>query len=125
MALAFRDAVLPLCGLNNVGAVAGRQTTLFIQHHGITTVDDLNLLEPNQAKELVKQFNSRFPAQGLGILAQNNLTGLIWYVKDKTRRGLPVDPLEIMVNDLKDGHLAYKAYTANRDKGENIKALEK
>jgi hypothetical protein len=125
MALAFRDAVLPLCGLNNVGAVAGRQTTSFIQHHGITTVDDLNLLEPNQAKELVKQFNSRFPAQGLGILAQNNLTGLIWYVKDKTRRGLPVDPLAMMVNDLKDGHLAYEAYTANRDKGENIKALEK
>ena len=54
MALAFRDVVLPLCGLANAGAVANRQTTLFIAHHGITTVDDLNLLQPNQAKDLVK-----------------------------------------------------------------------
>lgn len=125
MALAFRDVVLPLCGLNNAGAVAGRQTTLFIAHHGITTVGDLNLLEPYQSKDLVKQFNQRHPAMGLGILVQNNLTGLIWYVKDKTRRGLPIDPQAIMVDDLKDGHLAYEAYTANRNKGENIKTLER
>ena len=125
MALVFRDVVLPLCGLNNAGAVAGRQTTLFITHHGITTVEDLNLLEPYQSKDLVKQFNQRHPAMGLGILIQNNLTGLIWYVKDKTQRGLPINPLAMMVNDLKDGHLAYEAYTANRNKGENIKTLEK
>jgi hypothetical protein len=62
---------------------------------------------------------------GVGILVQNNLTGLIWYVKDKTRRGLPIDPLAIAINDLKDGHMAYEAYSANRDKGENIKTLEK
>ena len=125
MALAFRDVVLPLCGLVNVGAVANRQTTLFIAHHGIITVDDLNLLQPNQAKDLVKGFSQRYPNQGLGILVQNNLTGLIWYVKDKARRALPVDPLAIGIGDLLDGHLSYEAYVANRDKGENIKALEK
>jgi hypothetical protein len=125
MALAFRDVVLPLCGLANAGAVANRQTTLFIAHHGINTVDDLNLLQPNQAKDLVKGFGQRYPNQGLGILVQNNLTGLIWYVKDKTRRALPVDPLAIGIGDLLDGHLSYDAYVANRDKGENIKALEK
>ena len=125
MALAFRDVVLPLCGLVNAGAVATRQTTLFIAHHGIVTVDDLNLLQPNQAKDLVKGFGQRYPNQGLGILVQNNLTGLIWYVKDKTRRALPVDPLAIGIGDLLDGHLSYDAYVANRDKGENIKALEK
>jgi len=125
MAQAFRDTVLPLCGIPNAGAVATRPTTLFIAHHGITTVDDLNLLEPNQAKELVKGFNTRHPNVSVGILVQNNLTGLIWYVKDKTRRGLPVDPLAIAINDLKDGHMAYEAYSANRDKGENIKTLEK
>ncbi len=54
---------------------------------------------------------------------QNNLTGLIWYVKDKAQRGLPFDPLAIAINDLKDGHMAYEAYSANRDKGENIKTL--
>ena len=125
MALAFRDVVLPLCGLANAGAAATRQTTLFIAHHGIVTVDDLNLLQPNQAKDLVKGFGQRYPNQGLGILVQNNLTGLIWYVKDKTRRALPVDPLAIGIGDLLDGHLSYDAYVANRDKGENIKALEK
>ena len=124
-AAAFRDVILPLCGLVNAGAVANRQTTLFIAHHGINTVDDLNLLEPDQAKDLVKQFNQRHPNQSVGILIQNNLTGLIWYVKDKTRRALPVDPFAIGVNDLLDGNLAYVAYTANRDKGENIKSLEK
>ena len=63
--------------------------------------------------------------QGLGILVQNNLTGLIWDVKDKTQRGLPIEPLAITVDDLKDGHLAHEAYMANRDKGEIIKNLEK
>ena len=120
----FRDIVLPLCGLQNAGAVATRQTTLFIAHHGVTTIDDLNLIEPHQAKDLVKGFNSRHPNSSLGILVQNNLSGLIWHVKDKTRRGLPVNPLAMVINDLKDGHLAYEAYTANRDKGENIKSLE-
>jgi hypothetical protein len=48
---------------------------------------------------------------------------LIWHVKDKTRRGLPIDPLAIVIQDLKDGHQAY--YTANSEKGENIKTLEK
>ena len=125
MAMAFRDVVLPLCGLANAGAVANRQTMLFIAHHGIITVDDLNLLQPNQAKELVKGFNQRHPNSSVGILVQNNLTGLIWYVKDKTRRALPVDPLMINIADLLDGHLAYEAYVSNRDKGENIKSLEK
>jgi len=51
--------------------------------------------------------------------------GLIWYVKDMTRRGLPIDANTIVLNDLHRGHMAYEAYVQNRDKGENIKALEK
>jgi len=61
----------------------------------------------------------------MGILVQNNLTGLLWHVKDRTRRGLPSDPNDIVLDDLHRGHLAYEAYVQNRDKGENIKALEK
>ena len=61
----------------------------------------------------------------MGILVQNNLTRLIWYVKDKTRQAFPVDPLTIEINDLLDGHLSYEAYMVNRDKRENIKTLEK
>ena len=85
----------------------------------------MNLLQPDQGKELVKQFNQRHPNSSMGILVQNNLTGLIWYVKDKTRRGLPADPHAINVFDLMDCHLAHEAYKSNRDKGENIRSLEK
>ena len=69
--------------------------------------------------------NSRHSAASLGILAQNNLTGLIWYVKDLRRRGLAVNPNAIDKDNLLDGHLAYEAYVQNCDKGENIKSLEK
>jgi hypothetical protein len=61
----------------------------------------------------------------MGILVQNNLTGLIWYVRDKARCGLPIDPNNIVVYDLHCGHVACKANVQNQDKGENIKALEK
>ena len=45
-AMAFRDVVLPLCGLVNAGPVATRQTMLFIAHHSIININNLNLLEP-------------------------------------------------------------------------------
>ena len=123
--LELRDIVLPLVGMSNVGAIANRQTSQFIALHGLTSIDDFNMVEPYQAKDLIKQSSTRHPAQSMGILVQNNLTGLIWYVKDRARRGLPVDPNNIVLDDLRRGHLAYEAYVQNRDKGENIKALEK
>ena len=61
----------------------------------------------------------------MGILIQNNLTGLIWYVKDRTCRGLVIDAANTVLDDLHRGHMAYEAYVQNRDKGENIKSLEK
>ena len=121
----LRDVVLPLIGLSNVGAFANRQTSQFIALHQITSVENFTRLEPHQAKDLVKASNARHPAQSMGILAQNNLTGLIWYCKDMGRRGLPLDPYAITEDDLVDGHLAYEAYVQNRDKGDNIKSLEK
>ena len=39
--------------------------------------------------------------------------------------GACLDPITIVVDDLLDGNLAYVAYTTNREKGENIKSLEK
>jgi hypothetical protein len=74
---------------------------------------------------MVKAASARHPTQAMGILIQNNLTGLIWYVKDRTRRGYPVDANNIVLDDLHCGHMAYKAYVQNRDKGENFKALKK
>ena len=121
----LRDVVLPLAGLANTGPVANRQTTQFITLHGLVSINGFNHFQPNQAKDLVKSYNQRFAAMSVGILVQNNLTGLIWHVKDKARRGLPVDANALMLDDLYHGHLAYEAYVQNCDKGENIKALEK
>jgi len=121
----LRDVVLPLVGLTNAGPMPQRQTAQFLALHGLNSVNNFNLIEPHQAKDMVKAASARHPAQAMGILIQNNLTGLIWYVKDRTRRGLPVDANNIVLDDLHRGHMAYEAYVQNRDKGENIKALEK
>ena len=124
-AIILRDTVLPMLGMNNVGNVNTRQTTQFIALHGFTSINDFNRVEPHQAKELIKACNTRHPAQSMGVLVMNNLTGLIWHVKDMTRRGMPLDPGAINPDVLYDGHLAYEAYVQNRDKGDNIKSLEK
>ena len=63
------------------------------------------------------------PKQSMGILLQNNLTRLIWYCNDKDRQGQPLHPLDINMDGLMEGHLAYKAFVQNRDKGDNIKSL--
>jgi hypothetical protein len=122
----LRDVVLPEVGLQNTNPVPElRQTVQFIQLHQLVSVDDFIRLEPHQAKDLVKNHSQQHPTQSLGILVQNNLTGLIWYCKDKHRRGQPIDPDEIMEDDLFEGHLAYEAYVQARDRGDNIKSLEK
>ena len=121
----MRDVVLPLVGLTNLGPIANRQTTQFITLHHIGSIDDLVRLEPRQAKDMVKASNSRHPANSMGILVQNNLTGLIWYCKDMSRQGLPLDLFAITEDDLMDGHLAFEAYVQNKEKGDNIKSLEK
>ena len=124
-AIELRDVVLPLVGLTTTGPTASRQTVQFMALHGLSSIEDFNFIEPHQAKDLVKASNGRHPTQSMGILIQNNLTGLLWYVKDRTRRGLPLDPNMVTLDQLRQGHMAYKAYVQNRDKGENIKSLEK
>jgi hypothetical protein len=90
--------------------MAQHQTAQFLALHGLNSINDFNLIEPNQAKDMVKAASVRHPAQAMDILIQNNLTGLIWYVKDRTRRGLPADVNNIMLDDLQHGHMAYEAY---------------
>jgi hypothetical protein len=106
----LRDVVLPLVGLMNTGPMPQRQTAQFLALHGLNSINDFNLIKPNQAKDMVKAASARDPAQAMGILIQNNLTGLIWYIKDRTRRGLPVDANNIVLDNLHRGHMAYEAY---------------
>ncbi len=121
----LQDVVLKLVGLTNTGPMPQRQTAQFLALHGLNSVNNFNLIEPHQAKDMVKAASARHPAQAMGILIQNNLTRLIWYIKDRTRRGLPINANNIVLDDLHRGHMAYEAYVQNRDKGENIKALKK
>ena len=123
--IALQDIVLLLVGLINTGLQASRQTNQFLALHGLFLIEDFNLLEPHQAKDMVKASNSRHPAQSMGILVLNNLTGLIWYVKDMTHRGLIIDPNNIGLGNLHRGHMAYKAYVQNCNKGDNVKSLKR
>lgn len=118
--LVLRDVMLPLVGMNNTGPVNNRQTSQFIALHGFQSIEDFNLIEPNQARDLVKALNGQRNVQHMGVLVLNNLTGLIWHVKDMTRHGLNVVPDAITANDLHNSHLAYEAYEAyvqNKEKG--------
>ena len=110
---------------DHAGALPTRQTVQFITLHQIQSTNDFNRIEPDQAKELVKASNARHPAQSMGIIVQNNLTGLIWHVKDMARRLQPLDPYDIGLDDLYKGYQAYNAYVQNKSKGDNIKSLEK
>jgi hypothetical protein len=80
----LRDIVLPLVSLINTGPQASCQTNQFLALNGLSLIEDFNLLEPHQVKDMVKASNLQHPAQSMGILVLNNLTGLIWYVKDMT-----------------------------------------
>jgi hypothetical protein len=116
MAMQFRDIILLLCGLLNAGAIAYWQTTLFISHHSL----NLNLvIEPYQAKDLVKGLNARHPNASLGILVQNNLSGLIWYVRTRPIEGCPLIPWPRSLMTLRMAIWPMK-HTANWDKGKNI-----
>lgn len=55
----------------------------------------------------------------MGVLNLNNLTGLIWYVKDLTCQSLILDPMAINAGDLllQKGHMAYGACTQTRQGG--------
>ncbi len=123
--ITLQDIVLPLVGLINTGPQASHQTNQFLVLHGLSLIEDFNLLKPHQAKDLVKALNSWHPVQSMGILVLNNLTGLIWYVKDMTHWGLIIDTNNIGLGDLQGGHMAYAAYVQNCDKGDNIKSLER
>ncbi len=93
----------------------------FLALHDLDSVNDFFLIKPHQAKDMVKASSARNPAQAMGILIQNNLMGLIWYVKDITHHGLPIDVNTIVLNDMHHGHMAYKAYVQNRDRAKILR----
>ena len=57
----LRDQALPMVGMRNDGAEATRETTRFMNVHGLTAVGDLAELDPGQAKYLVQIHNDNIP----------------------------------------------------------------
>ena len=97
------DIILPVVGLANTGAVVDHQTMQFLSVHRLKSTNNFGHLEPHKAKDLVKSINLRHPDSSLGILVQNYLTGLIWYVKDQHCWGLAVDLNDINKDVLLNG----------------------
>lgn len=123
---ALHNHILPMVGFSNDGANPNqRQTNRFTTLAQLPNLALYQYLEFEQVKVLIKRFQTRFPNENLGILVNNNLTGLVWYVRDLARRGQMVLPDEVVQNDIFDGYNAYKAYVANKEKGENISKLPK
>jgi hypothetical protein len=123
---ALHDHILPMVGFSNIGVNPNqRQTNRFTTLTQLPNLEMYQYLEFEQVKLLVKRFQTRYPNENIGVLVNNNLTGLIWYVKDLARRGQAILPDEVAPDDIYGGYNAYKAYLSNKEKGENMTKLPK
>ena len=122
---ALNDTILPMVGFSNDGNPNHRQSNQFSALTQLVSLELYQYLEFDQVKHLIKRYQTRYPNQNLGVLVNNNLIGLIWYVKDLVRRQQPIMPDEVTAADIFQGYAAYKAYTANKEKGENMTKLPK
>jgi hypothetical protein len=60
-AIELRDVVLPLVGLSNAGPMASRQTVQFMALHGLSSIDDFNLIEAHPGKRAGQGFKRETP----------------------------------------------------------------
>lgn len=123
---ALVDVILPIVGFSNDGANPNqRQTHQFTTMTQLVTLEMYQYLEFDQVKTLIKRYQTRYPNQNVGVLVHNNLTGLIWHVKDLVQRQLPVVPDEVEPDDIFNGYTSYKSYVTNKEKGENKTKIPK
>ena len=57
----LQNIVLPLVRLTNAGPLAMHQTVQFLALHGLSFINDFNLIEPHQVKDLVKALSTNNP----------------------------------------------------------------
>ena len=79
---------LQVCGLNN--ADPNRQTQQFIDSQGLTGIEDFVLLQGKDVKGMIKNHNDAPNVTRLGYIHQRNIEALVHWVKDQTRRQLPL-----------------------------------
>ncbi len=83
-------------------------------------------MEFDQVKHLKKRYQTRYHSQNIRVLVNNNLVGLIWYVKDLICCQQLIMPNEVKPNDIFQGYTAYNAYASSKkEKGENLTKLPK
>ena len=88
-------------------------------------IDDFMSLHPLQVKEMVKQYQRVAGATPMGIKAQNNLQGLIWYARDRARRSLTIDVGDLNEDLLNESREDYVMYLKDNEDGQKITELEK
>ena len=82
---------LAICGINDTGPTAGRQTTELITSQGFTSIDDFNGLTQSDIGRLVKAFNSNAATTGsIGFMAQKKLEALAFWVTNQKMRNIPL-----------------------------------
>ena len=115
---------LEIVGINNTGNVNTRQTTRFMNANQLDEMTDFKTLDVSNVKEMVKQYQRVAGATALGIRVQNNLQGLIWYARDKERRGLTVDVAVLNEDILIEAREDYQMYLKDYEDGKSAE-LEK
>ncbi len=65
----LRDIVLVMVGLSNTGNVNNQPTKSFMTLHNLTSLTSFTRVMPHQAKDLVKQFISRYNNEGVSMIA--------------------------------------------------------
>ena len=89
--IASLRSYLAVCGINDTGPVAGRQTTELITTQGFASIDDFNGLTQSDIGKLVKAFNTNAATTGtIGFMAQKKLEALAYWVTNQTMRNIPL-----------------------------------
>lgn len=121
--LDLRDVALPLTGLRNVGNMANRETTRFINFHDLTGLESLLDFKPSDASDLVDGFNSNMAlnARRVGTRVSKKLALLIFWTIDRDRRQLAFDVNDLDEPALQAAQIAYDNYTALKTAGEKVR----
>ena len=121
--LAVRDGPLARAGLINTGPAADRETTRFINVHGITSIRSFAQLKPDQLGSVIKAYNNGLPTGmlPLGIVKQNGIVGIMWKAMDLTRKGQPLDVDDFDEDALQKGLVEYEDYKRKKEATPNMK----
>ena len=123
----LRDSVLPLLNMANAGNEATRETTRFMNVHGLNGIADFADMYPDQAKYLVQMHNDNLPrtATRMGLISQNLIQGLIMWVIDRERRQLGLDIADLDAVVIREQQIEYQSYLQMKDNAERIKGAPK